>query len=76
MNTTVFIIISIYKFIFPFQDYAGCGAVHVVGGTASLVGAILVGPRLGRFVDKGKARPIEGHTLPVGIGCSASKGVG
>ncbi|XP_072034499.1 putative ammonium transporter 1 [Amphiura filiformis] len=47
-----------------FKDYAGCGAIHIVGGTASLIGAIFVGPRLGRFDEKGRSHPIEGHTLP------------
>lgn len=37
----------------------------MVGGTAALIGAACVGPRIGRFDDKGKPVTIEGHTVPV-----------
>lgn len=43
-------------------DFAGCSVVHMVGGTAGLVGAILLGPRLGRFDSEGKVVPIPGHS--------------
>lgn len=45
-----------------FQDFAGSAVVHGVGGFAGLAGAIVLGPRLGRFV-KGKSMPMPGHNL-------------
>lgn len=48
-----------------FYDFAGSIVVHAVGGFAGLAGAIVIGPRLGRFAEngKGKASPIPGHNL-------------
>lgn len=43
-------------------DFAGCTVVHMVGGFAGLAGAIIVGPRLGRFDSEGKVVPIPGHS--------------
>ncbi len=45
----------------PFHDFAGSTAVHSVGAWAALVGAILVGPRIGKY--NGKANAIPGHNL-------------
>lgn len=47
-----------------FQDFAGSAVVHGVGGFAGLAGAIVLGPRLGRYVD-GKPVPMPGHNLPL-----------
>jgi len=47
-----------------FHDFAGSTLVHSVGGWAALAGAILVGPRFGKYVG-GKIRPIMGHSLPL-----------
>ena len=46
-----------------FQDFAGSAVVHAVGGFAGLAGAIILGPRLGRFNSEGKSVPMPGHNL-------------
>ena len=43
-------------------DFAGCSVVHMVGGIAGLVGAIIVGPRIGRFDSDGRVQPLPGHS--------------
>ena len=48
-----------------FQDFAGSVVVHAVGGFAGLAGAMVLGPRLGRFTKDGKSVPIPGHNLDV-----------
>jgi len=45
----------------PFIDFAGSSIVHSVGGWAALIAAILVGPRLGKYTEDGKAVSIPGH---------------
>lgn len=45
-------------------DFAGSSVVHMVGGFLALIGAAMVGPRRGKFVD-GKPRVIPGHNLPL-----------
>jgi Amt family ammonium transporter len=46
-----------------FIDFAGSTVVHSVGGWAALAGAIVLGPRMGKFTKDGKARAIPGHSL-------------
>ncbi len=46
-----------------FHDFAGSTFVHSVGGWAALSGVILLGPRIGKYVD-GKVMPIMGHNMP------------
>ncbi len=49
-------------------DFAGSSVVHMVGGLAALAGAIILGPRIGKFNKDGSANPIPGHNLPMAIG--------
>jgi Amt family ammonium transporter len=48
-------------------DFAGSGVVHMIGGSVALAGAIVIGPRLGRFNKDGSANAIPGHNIPMGI---------
>ena len=48
-----------------FYDFAGSTLVHSVGGWAALVGAILVGSRLGKYGQNGQIKPILGHNMPL-----------
>lgn len=48
-----------------FIDFAGSTVVHSVGGWAALAGAIVLGPRLGKYTKEGKVRPILGHNIPM-----------
>lgn len=59
-----------------FHDFAGSAAIHSVGGVTALIGAIMVGPRLGKYVrDKKsgkvtKVNAIPGHSITLGaLGC-------
>jgi Amt family ammonium transporter len=47
-----------------FIDFAGSTVVHSVGGWAALAGAMVVGPRAGKYID-GKPQLIKGHSLPL-----------
>ena len=54
-----------------FHDYAGSRAIHMVGGIAALIGAAVLGPRIGKYVrDTGgkviKVNAIPGHSIPLG----------
>lgn len=46
-----------------FVDFAGSTVVHSVGGWVALAGAIMVGPRLGRFNEDGSVNSFEGHSI-------------
>ena len=51
-----------------FYDFSGASLVHMVGGCAALVGAAMLGPRIGKYSDE-KIMPIMGHNIPIaGIG--------
>lgn len=49
-----------------FVDFAGSTVVHSVGGWAALVGAAIVGPRIGKYDAAGKPRAIPGHNITIG----------
>ncbi|MGB7970452.1 MAG: ammonium transporter [Candidatus Deferrimicrobiaceae bacterium] len=48
-----------------FIDFAGSTVVHSVGGWAALWGAVMLGPRLGRYAKDGKVMAIPGHNIPM-----------
>ena len=48
-----------------FHDFAGSTAVHMVGGICALVGAKILGPRIGKYDKEGNARAIPGHNLSI-----------
>ncbi len=58
-----------------FHDFAGSCAIHMVGGISALIGAIMLGPRIGKYVKDKKtgkvtSRAILGHNIPLGaLGC-------
>ncbi len=47
-------------------DFAGSTVVHSVGGWAALVGAYLIGPRIGKYNKDGKSNAIPGHSITIG----------
>jgi ammonium transporter len=48
-------------------DFAGSSVVHMVGGVAALAGAIVIGPRLGKYTKSGESVAIPGHDIPMAI---------
>jgi Amt family ammonium transporter len=52
---------------FGYVDFAGSGIVHATGGAAALAGALVLGPRIGKFGKDGKARALPGHNIPMAM---------
>lgn len=50
-----------------YVDFAGSGVVHAVGGAAALAGAIVLGPRIGKFDKDGNPRGMPGHHIPMAM---------
>ena len=48
-------------------DFAGSAVVHAMGGMLALAGAIVIGPRIGKFKKDGSARAFPGHDIPMAI---------
>ncbi len=49
-----------------FHDFAGSTMVHSVGGWGALAGVLLLGPRIGKYVN-GEPKPIMGHSMPLAV---------
>ncbi len=50
-----------------FMDFAGDAAVHSVGGWAALAGALILGPRIGKYDKTGKPQAIPGHNMSLAV---------
>jgi len=48
-------------------DFAGSSVVHMVGGVAALAGAIVIGPRIGKYGKDGTVNTIPGHNIPMAL---------
>ncbi len=48
-----------------FADFAGSTLVHAVGGAGALAGAMILGPRIGKYAKDGTVQPIPGHSMPL-----------
>ncbi|MBW3556290.1 MAG: ammonium transporter [Actinobacteria bacterium] len=51
----------------PFHDFAGSTMVHMTGGVAALMGAMVLGPRLGKYGSDGRPRAIPAHNIPYAV---------
>ena len=56
-----------WLFSLGMQDFAGSTVVHYQGALAALAGALLLGPRIGKFGKDGRANPIPGHNIPYAV---------
>ncbi|MBI3910927.1 MAG: ammonium transporter [Armatimonadetes bacterium] len=50
-----------------YVDFAGSGVVHAVGGFCGLAGAIVLGPRIGKYDRQKRPQPIPGHNIPMAL---------
>lgn len=50
-----------------FEDFAGSGLVHMTGGVAAFMGALIIGARIGKFGPDGKPRAIPGHSMALAM---------
>lgn len=57
----------LYQLSTPFHDFAGSTLVHMTGGVASLMGAMIIGPRIGKYDAEGRPRAILGHNIPFAV---------
>lgn len=48
-------------------DFAGSSVVHMVGGVAGLAGAMVLGPRIGKYTKDGKVNAMPGHHMPMAV---------
>ena len=56
-----------WLFALGMQDFAGSTVVHYQGALAALAGALMLGPRIGKFGTDGRANPIPGHNIPYAV---------
>ena len=52
---------------FGYVDFAGSGVVHAMGGVAALAGALVLGPRIGKYGPDGKPRTLAAHNIPMAM---------